>query len=218
MSLSVDEKLRVAHALDALGVALHRGRLPRLEPEGGGALRAARRARRSSTREIAAFGMTRRRDIAAEDDAGLRLLAESCAPVCTLVGKTWALHLEKVTKVVARGEPGDDRRLGRVPARRRASASIYDAEHFFDAFRDDPDYALQLPAGRRRRAAPRPSTLCDTNGSSLPDAVAAATAPWSSELGDSVRVGIHTHDDAGCGVANSLARRRARRAARCRAR
>ena len=80
---------------------------------------------------------------------------------------------------------------------------IYDAEHFFDAFRDDPDYALRCLRAAAEAGAEN-VTLCDTNGSSLPGEVAAATARVVAELGDSVQVGIHTHDDAGCGVANSL--------------
>ena len=80
---------------------------------------------------------------------------------------------------------------------------IYDAEHFFDAFRDDPDYALRCLRAAAEAGAEN-VTLCDTNGSSLPAQVSEATARVVAELGDSVQVGIHTHDDAGCGVANSL--------------
>ena len=81
---------------------------------------------------------------------------------------------------------------------------IYDAEHFFDAFRDDPAYALRCLRAAAEAGAEN-VTLCDTNGSSLPDQVAEATARVVEELGGTVQVGIHTHDDAGCGVANSLA-------------
>ena len=80
---------------------------------------------------------------------------------------------------------------------------IYDAEHFFDAFRDDPDYALRCLRAAAEAGAEN-VTLCDTNGSSLPAQVTEATARVVAELGDSVQVGIHTHDDAGCGVANAL--------------
>ena len=80
---------------------------------------------------------------------------------------------------------------------------IYDAEHFFDAFRDDPAYALRCLRSAAEAGAEN-VTLCDTNGSSLPSQVAEATARVVAELGETVQVGIHTHDDAGCGVANSL--------------
>ncbi len=91
--------------------------------------------------------MTRRRDCAAEDDPGLRLLADSFAPVCTLVGKTWSLHLEKVTQV----DPEENLRMiadsiGFLAA--QGKRVIYDAEHFFDAFRDDHELRAALPAGR----------------------------------------------------------------------
>ena len=119
------------------------------------------------------------------------------------MGKTWSLHLEKVTQVDPEENLRDDRRVGRLPASARASASIYDAEHFFDGFRDDPDYALRCLRAAAEAGAEN-VTLCDTNGSSLPAQVAEATARVVAELGDAVQVGIHTHDDAGCGVANTL--------------
>ena len=80
---------------------------------------------------------------------------------------------------------------------------IYDAEHFFDGFRADPDYALRCLRAAAEAGAEN-VTLCDTNGSSVPAQVTEATARVVAELGDSVQVGIHTHDDAGCGVANTL--------------
>ena len=92
---------------------------------------------------------------------------------------------------------------------------IYDAEHFFDAFRDDPEYALRCLRAAAEAGAEN-VTLCDTNGSSLPAEVGDATASVVSELGDRVGVGIHTHDDAGCGVANTLVAVEAGRAS-CRA-
>jgi len=98
MSLSVDEKVRVAHALDSLGVHLIEAGFPASNPKEE-ALFELLAGEAFETAEIAAFVMTRRRDSAAEDDPGLRLLADSFARVCTLVGKTWSLHLEKVTQV-----------------------------------------------------------------------------------------------------------------------
>src|SRR4029079_7042252 len=142
------------------------------------------------TAEIAPFGMTRRRDAQADEDEALRLLADSFAPVCTLVGKTWALHLEKVTQV----EPEENLRMiadsvGFLTA--QGKRVIYDAEHFFDAFRDDPDYALRCLRAAAEAGAEN-VTLCDTNGSSLPAEVSAAASRVVAELGDSVQVGIHT--------------------------
>jgi 2-isopropylmalate synthase len=152
--------------------------------------------------ELAAFGMTRRRDSAAADDPALRELADSVAPVCTLVGKTWALHLEKVTRV----DPEENLRMIEESVRfltDQGKRVIYDAEHFFDAFRDDSAYALRCLRAAVDGGAEN-VTLCDTNGSSLPRQVAIATADVLKELGEHTAVGIHTHDDAGCGVANAL--------------
>jgi 2-isopropylmalate synthase len=201
MSLSVDEKVRVAHALDDLGVHLVEAGFPASNPKEE-ALFELLAKESFATAEIAAFGMTRRRDSAAADDPALRLLAASFAPVCTLVGKTWSLHLEKVTQV----DPEENLRMiadsvGFLAG--QGKRVIYDAEHFFDAFRDDPAYALRCLRAAAEAGAEN-VTLCDTNGSSLPSEVSAATAQVAAELGDSVQVGIHTHDDAGCGVANSL--------------
>ena len=109
-----------------------------------------------------------------------------------------------MTKVSPRGEPGDDRRLGQLLRARAGKRVVYDAEHFFDAWRDDPGYALECLRAAVAAGAEN-VTLCDTNGSSLPDQVAEATAAVVAELGERVEVGIHTHNDAECGVANSLA-------------
>jgi 2-isopropylmalate synthase len=201
MSLSADEKVRVAHALDELGVDLIEAGFPSSNPKEE-ALFKLLAAEAFSTSEIAAFGMTRRRNSKAEDDPALRLLADSFAPVCTLVGKTWSLHLEKVTQV----EPDENLRMIADSVGWLVSEGkrvIYAAEHFFDAFRDDAAYALRCLRAAAEAGADN-VTLCDTNGSSLPSQVAEATARVVAELGDQVEVGIHTHDDAGCGVANTL--------------
>ena len=197
MSLSVEEKVRVAHVLDDLGIPFIEAGFPasnpkeaelfeRLEHEG---LRA----------DVCAFGMTRRRDLPAEEDAALRILAESFAPVVTLVGKTWSLHLEKVVKV------GRDENLAMIASSiafllARGKRVIYDAEHFFDAWRDDKGYAL---ACLEAASDAENVTLCDTNGASLPAQIAGAVREVRAAV--DTPVGIHTHNDAECGVANSLA-------------
>ena len=141
--------------------------------------------------------------MAAEDDPALRDLVGCAAPVVTFVGKTWGLHLEKVTRV------SPEENLAMIVdsvnyARAEGKRVIYDAEHFFDAWRDDPGYALECLRAAVAAGAEN-VTLCDTNGSSLPGQVAAATAAVVAELGERAEVGIHTHNDAECGVANSLA-------------
>jgi 2-isopropylmalate synthase len=201
MSLSVEEKVRVAHALDSLGVHLIEAGFPSSNPKEE-ALFALLANESFDSADVAAFGMTRRRGVAADQDEALRLLADCFAPVCTLVGKTWALHLEKVTKV----DP--DENLAMIEEslaflRSQGKRVIYDAEHFFDGYRHDPEYALRCLRAAVDGGAEN-VTLCDTNGSSLPNQVADATEHVVSALGAGVAVGIHTHDDAGCGVANSI--------------
>jgi 2-isopropylmalate synthase len=201
MSLSVDEKVRVAHALDSLGVHLIEAGFPASNPKEEALFDLLSRES-FDTAEVAAFGMTRRRDAAAEHDPALRLLADCFAPVCTLVGKTWSLHLEKVTHA----DPEENLRMiadSVAFLAGRGKRVIYDAEHFFDAFRDDAGYAIRCVRAAAEAGAEN-VTLCDTNGSSVPSQVAEATARVVAELGGSVEVGIHAHDDAGCGVANSL--------------
>ena len=136
----------------------------------------------------------------------LRELAACFAPVCTLVGKTWALHLDKVTRV------SPEENLGMITdsvcfVKAAGKRVVYDAEHFFDGWRDDPGYALECLRAAVAAGAEN-VTLCDTNGSSLPPHVAAATAAVVEELGERVEVGIHTHNDAECAVANCARRRR----------
>jgi len=202
MSLSAGEKVRLAHWLDGLGIGLIEAGFPSSNPkelELFGLLAAETFA----TSEVAAFGMTRRRDTRADEDPALRVLAECFAPVCTLVGKTWGLHLEKVVKV-DRAE--NLRMIGESIAFLVGEGKrvVYDAEHFFDGYGDDRAYALQC---LRTAAEAGADTLvcCDTNGGTLPDRIAIAMAEVVAELSEAVKIGIHCHDDAGCGVANSLA-------------
>jgi 2-isopropylmalate synthase len=201
MSLSAEEKLRVAHALDGLGVHFIEAGFPASNPKEEALFRLLEKETFANA-DIAAFGMTRRRGTTAEQDPALRLLADCFAPVCTIVGKTWKLHLDKVTKV----DPEENLRMIADAVsflREQGKRVIYDAEHFFDAWRDDAAYALRCLRAAVEAGAEN-VTLCDTNGSSLPSQIAEATERVVAELGDEVAVGIHTHDDAGCGVANAL--------------
>ena len=202
MSLSADEKLRVAHALDGLGVHLIEAGFPSSNPKEEALFEMLARETFECA-DIAAFGMTRRRDVSAADDPALRLLADCFAPVCTIVGKTWALHLEKVTRV----DPDENLRMIEESVRflrEQGKRVIYDAEHFFDAYRDDQKYALRCLQAAVDGGA-ETVAICDTNGSSLPAQVAEATAEVVATVRADVMVGIHTHDDAGVGVANALA-------------
>ena len=202
MSLSAAEKVRVVRALDRLGVHFIEAGFPSSNPKEE-ELFGLLEGLSLDTAEICAFGMTRRRNIAAEEDEALRTLVSGFAPVCTLVGKTWGLHLEKVTKV------SREENLAMIIdsvsfCRAHGKRVVYDAEHFFDAWRDDPGYALECLRAAAAGGAEN-VTLCDTNGASLPTEVAVATAAVATDLGERVEIGIHTHNDAEVGVANSLA-------------
>ncbi|MGB1582758.1 MAG: citramalate synthase [Solirubrobacterales bacterium] len=202
MSLSVEEKIRVAHALDSLGFHFIEGGFPSSNPKEIEFFEALS-GESFENAVVAAFGMTRRRDVSAADDEALQVLVESFAPVSTIVGKTWSLHLEKVTKV------SPDENLAMIAEsvaflRGEGKRVIYDAEHFFDGFRDDSKYALECVSAAAEGGA-ESVVLCDTNGASLPSQIASATATVVEAIGGRVRVGVHTHDDAGVGVANSLA-------------
>ncbi len=207
MSLSAPEKIRVVEALDRLGVEFIEAGFPDSNPKDLELfeLLASVPLERAT---IAAFGMTRRRDREAAEDPGLAALVGCFAPVVTLVGKTWALHLDKVTKVTR------DENLAMISDSVRFCAEsgkrvIYDPEHFFDGWRDDSGYALACLEAAVGAGAENVS-LCDTNGSSLPHEIEAATRAVVTALGDSsATVGIHTHNDAECGVANSIAAVRA---------
>ncbi len=202
MSLSAGEKLRVAHRLDELGVDLIEAGFPSSNPKELELFGLLARERFAHA-EICAFGMTRRRGVAADADPALRVIADCFAPVCTLVGKTWALHLEKVVKV---DREENLRMIAESVAFLRAQGKrvIYDAEHFFDGYADARDYALQCLRAAAEAGA-ETVVCCDTNGGTLPHVLGAAMTDVAAELATAVRVGIHTHDDTGCGVANALA-------------
>ncbi len=202
MSLSVGEKLKVVRALDGLGIQLIEAGFPSSNPKEAELFELLAELDLEQA-TIAAFGMTRRRDRKAEDDEALTVLVESFAPVVCLVGKSWGLHLEKVIKV------SPEENLSMIAdsiafCRGQGKRPVFDAEHFFDGYRDDAAYALECVRAAAEAGAEN-VTLCDTNGGSLPAFVAAATAAVVGEFGDGLEVGIHTHDDAGCAVANSLA-------------
>ncbi len=202
MSLSVGEKLNVVKALDALGVQFIEAGFPSSNPK------EAELFERLSGLElehatIASFGMTRRRGAAAEDDEALATIVSAFAPVVCLVGKSSVLHVEKVIRV------SREENLAMIADSIRFCAEngkrpVFDAEHFFDGYREDPVYALECVRAAAEAGAEN-VTLCDTNGGSLPGFVGEVTAEVLAAVGDRVEIGIHTHNDSECAVANSLA-------------
>jgi 2-isopropylmalate synthase len=200
LTLTAEEKLRVVHALDELGVDMIEAGFPSSNPkelELFGLL--ANETLRHS--EIVAFGMTRRRDASADEDEGLRVLADSFAPACTLVGKASVLHVEKVVRVTREENLAmiADSVAFLVGAGKRV---LLDAEHFFDGFALDPAYSIDCLRAAAAAGAER-LVLCDTNGGSLPPFIRTAFAVVREAL-PGAALGIHTHDDSGCAVANTL--------------
>jgi 2-isopropylmalate synthase len=200
LTLTAEEKLRVVHALDALGVDMIEAGFPASNPKEQ-QLFDLLAAESLEHAEIVAFGMTRRREVLAEDDEGLRVLAECFAPACTLVGKASLLHVEKVVRV------SREENLAMIGESigflvRSGKRVLFDAEHFFDGFAEDPGYALDCLRAAADAGAER-VVLCDTNGGSLPPQIRTALAVVREAL-PSTALGIHCHDDSGCAVANTL--------------
>jgi len=200
MSLTAEEKLRVVHALDALGVHFIEAGFPSSNPKEQ-QLFDLLAEERLQTAEIVAFGMTRRREVAAENDEGLRILADLFVPACTLVGKASVLHVEKVVRV-SREE--NLQMIGESVAFlvKEGKRVLLDAEHFFDGFTLDPGYSIDCARAAADAGAER-VVLCDTNGGSLPPQIRVALAVLREALPE-LPLGIHTHDDSGCAVANTL--------------
>ncbi len=200
MTLTVQEKLRVVHALDDLGVHMIEAGFPASNPKEQ-ELFALLATEQLAQAEIVAFGMTRRRDTAADQDEGLRVLAESFAPACTIVGKASVLHVEKVVR--ASREENLAMIAESVSFLTTAGKRVlFDAEHFFDGFALDAGYALDCLRAAAGAGAER-LVLCDTNGGCLPPQIRTAFAVVTEAL-PGTPLGIHTHDDTGCGVANTL--------------
>jgi 2-isopropylmalate synthase len=199
MSVSVEEKVRIALRLDELGVHFIEGGFPASNPkEAEFFARMERETLRHAT--LVAFGMTRRRGVAADDDESLRLLADASPEVVTLVGKTWALHLTQVLRV----SPDENLRMIAESVgflTRQGKRVVYDAEHFFDAYADDAGYALATLRAAEEAGA-ETLCLCDTNGAALPPFVMTAVADVAGALG--ARIGVHIHNDSDCAVADSL--------------
>ena len=200
IALSVADKLRIAERLDAFGVAYVEGGWPGSNPRDVEFFESAKRRTFHHAR-LAAFGSTRRKETRAEDDEQVRLLIEAATPVVTIFGKTSLLHVREVLQTTP------EENLAMIDdtvrfLKSRGRYVVYDAEHCFDGFKEDREHALSTLRAAEAAGADI-VTLCDTNGGSLPEEIAGITRTACGAL--RVRVGIHTHDDIGLGVANALA-------------
>jgi len=199
-NLSLQDKLLIAQKLDYLGVDFIEGGFPLSNPKDAAFFREAPGLKLKNAK-IAAFGMTRRRGIKAEDDPGMKALLEAQTPVITIVGKTSEFQVRNVLGVSLEENLamiGDTIRLMHAEGRQ----VVYDAEHFFDAFAQNREYALSTLRAAEEAGA-SVLALCDTNGGSMPEFIAAAVAEVKKHA--SARLGIHTHNDAALAVANAQA-------------
>ena len=200
INFSVTDKIRIAEKLDAFGVHYIEGGWPGSNPKDIEFFAQAKKKKFKNAR-LAAFGSTRKKGVPVEQDDQVRLLIEAGTPVVTIFGKTSMLHVKEVLRCTP------DENLGMIGDTVRflkdhGKFVIYDAEHCFDGYKLDPEYAIATWQAAEKAGADM-VVLCDTNGGCLPNEIAAITKVAVGKL--NCRVGIHTHDDIGVGVANALA-------------
>ena len=201
ISFSVADKLRIAERLDQFGVDYIEGGFPGSNPRDITFFAEAKHLKLKHAR-LAAFGSTRRAGVKADEDAQLRTLLDSGMPVMTIVGKTWTLHVTEILRTTL------EENLAMIEDSTRYLVAqgrevVYDAEHFFDGYKADPEYAIRTLAAALRGGASN-LTLCDTNGGTLVDDFKGIVGHAVREFGGD-KVGVHCHNDSGLGVALTLA-------------
>ncbi len=199
MSLSVNDKLRIAEEIDKLGVRYIEGGWPGSNPKDMDFFRRSKKLKLRSAL-ITAFGSTRRGHIKVKDDANVKALLAAGTKVITVFGKTWDLHAKDVLKVSL------DENLKMIYdtvnyLKKRGLEVIYDAEHFFDGYEADADYAIRTLKAAEEAGA-ETLVLCDTNGGTLGARLAAIVKAVKPRIG--LPLGIHTHNDSGLAVANTI--------------
>jgi 2-isopropylmalate synthase len=199
VAFSLEDKLRIAYKLDEFGVDYIEGGWPGSNPKAIDFFRHIDR-RRLKHAKLASFGSTRRKKIRAEDDENLRALLESETPTVTIFGKSWDLHVREALQASLK----ENLEMIRDTVRFLLGAGrevIYDAEHFFDGYKHNPDYALETIVAAAEAGA-HCIVLCDTNGGTLPTEIAPIVAAARRVV--TMPLGIHAHNDSGVAVANSL--------------
>ena len=198
-NLSVTDKLRIAKKLDDLGVSFIEGGWPGSNPKDVEFFERAKEMEWKNAR-IAAFGSTCRVKGGPEDDANIKALIDAETPVCTIFGKTWTLHVFEVLQTTLE----DNLRIIEQSVaylKAKGKYVIYDAEHFFDGYKADREYALMTLQAAIRGGAER-VVLCDTNGGTMPWEVEQIIKEIKPILNHPI--GIHTHNDGDCAVVNTL--------------
>lgn len=199
ISFSVEDKVRIARKLDDLGIHYIEGGWPGSNPRDIEFFKEMKRQRLSFA-ELVSFGSTRRPGIKAKDDPNIKSLLSSSAPAVTVFGKSWKLHVVKALRVSL--EENLDMIFDSVSfLKKRAGKVFYDAEHFFDGFKEDPEYALKTLAAAEEAGADY-IVLCDTNGGTLPFDISGIMNEAAGAV--SSPIGIHAHNDSETAVANTL--------------
>jgi 2-isopropylmalate synthase len=200
INFSVADKLRIAEKLDAFGVHYIEGGWPGSNPKDIEFFAQAKKKKFKHAR-LAAFGSTRKKGVPVEQDDQVRLLIDAGTPVVTIYGKTSMLHVKEVLRCTPEENLamiGDTVKY----LKDNGKFVVYDAEHAFDGYKLDAEYALATWQAAEKAGADF-VVLCDTNGGCLPDEVAAITRVAAGKL--NCKLGIHTHDDSGVALANALA-------------
>lgn len=200
ISFSVEDKLGIVRALDGLGVAYLEAGNPASNPKELEFFKRAS-ALRLTNAALTAFGSTCRKNVAPQEDANCRALLQADTPVVSVFGKCWDLHVLEILKTT----PQENLRMIEETCRffcGHGKRVIFDAEHFFDGYQADQDFALEALRAAKRGGA-QTLTLCDTNGGMLPSDVFAITMQVCVAFPDT-EIGVHAHDDCGMAVANSV--------------
>ena len=206
VNFSLQDKLLITRRLDELGVDVIEGGYPLSNPKDFEYLQEVAKLTLKHAR-VAAFGMTRRKGARAEDDTCMKALLGANTPLVTIVGKTWDMHVREILNTTL--EENVRMIADSVAHCRAAGREVhYDAEHFFDGFKHNPEYALQTLLAAHDAGA-EILILCDTNGGTLPDEMTSVVervrTRLEKERSTGVRLGIHCHNDCDVAVANSLA-------------
>jgi 2-isopropylmalate synthase len=200
VSFTLEDKLRIAAKLVEFGVDYIEGGYPGSNPRDADFFRQIKKLKLKKTK-VAAFGTTRRPSVKASQDTSLKTLLDADTPVVTLVGKTWDLHVRddlRISKKVNLEIIADSIAFMKA----RVGEVVFDAEHFFDGYQSNPEFALQCLRAAQEGGADW-IVLCDTNGGALPDDIRSAIAGVQGAV--SAPLGIHCHNDGELAVANSLA-------------
>ncbi len=201
ISLTVDDKLRIADQLDRLGVHYIEGGWPGANPKDEEFFERARTELNLTTSKLVAFGSTRRVKGRVDDDPTLANLVAAGTEVVCIVGKAWDYHVTEALRTTL--EEGVAMVADSVRyLKEQGLVVFYDAEHFFDGYEANPEFSLAVLEGAAMAGADC-LVLCDTNGGSLPGRVEATVRAVVDHL--DTPVGVHLHNDTGCGVANALA-------------